>query len=104
MNKDCRHCVHVSEDIAGGTNQLFCNNPDVEYPREELDPTIAEVCDYYEQDQDPGLYFHEVPPLTNNYSDFDPKSKRRYCSRCQQYSVIWGEFDEVWYCNNCDDF
>jgi len=28
MRKDCRRCLHVSENIAGGTNELICAHPD----------------------------------------------------------------------------
>jgi ribosomal protein S27AE len=34
----------------------------------------------------------------------DKRKEPQYCPRCRQYSVFWGNFDEVWYCNNCDDF
>jgi hypothetical protein len=67
-NKDCRHCVHISEDIAGGTNYLFCNHPDIDSSEHQpkLDPSVAEICDFYEQEGNPGLYFHDVPLMTND--------------------------------------
>ncbi|MEH2185024.1 MAG: hypothetical protein V7K64_02430 [Nostoc sp.] len=37
---------------------------------------------------------------TDDYDADEPK----YCPRCGQYSVLWGSFDEVWYCQNCDEF
>ena len=63
MKRDCCRCIHVSEDIVGGTNQLFCNNPDIDwFPNESLalDPNTAKTCQAYELDVNPGLYFHEL--------------------------------------------
>lgn len=61
MSRDCRRCLHVSENIVGGMNELICAHPDIPHGELELDPATAETCDFYEQDKHPGLYFHEVP-------------------------------------------
>ena len=64
LTPGCRLCTYVGEDIAGGTNQLFCNNPDIDWFPEEsspLNPHSAERCEAYELDKEPGLYFHELP-------------------------------------------
>jgi hypothetical protein len=65
--RDCRHCLHVGEDIASGTNELFCAHPKIplEPNQLELDLRVANICDFYEQDENPGLYFHDVPLLSS---------------------------------------
>ncbi|OUL28801.1 hypothetical protein [Nostoc sp. 106C] len=42
--------------------------------------------------------------LDNEWLSDKRINEPQYCPRCQQYSVFWGSFDEVWYCQNCDDF
>lgn len=43
---------------------------------------------------------------TDDYDDEynSTSDEPKYCPRCWKYSVFWGSFDEVWYCENCDEF
>jgi hypothetical protein len=42
--------------------------------------------------------------LTDTDASPSPADEPKYCPRCGRYSVFLGSFDEVWYCENCDEF
>lgn len=48
--KYCSNCSHLSEDLVGGTGEIFCSCPNTYFEQGEfsLDTNLAKSCDFYE--------------------------------------------------------
>lgn len=50
--KRCTRCIHLNEDTAAGTFELFCSHPAGLFNEGEFDLMVGSVCDFFEPLED----------------------------------------------------